>query len=546
MYEDMEKAADKLADVMAYGGKIVCAVDFDADGISSGAIFQRAMQDFFGYPKDKCFVQISHRTLWGYGYSEYAVKNIFREHAEEPPALIITADQGSSNEKEVQLTYQMATAANIDLDVIITDHHHIPPQGPDSAYAFINPQKQKDLHQDHKDICGAMVMFLLMLATKEKLAGRGMISSNVRLFELLGNAAVATISDVMSLETPCNRFVCHAGFGIINKSNHPSWTFLRAQQELPIDEEFIGFQLAPRINAGGRVGLSGETGLNFLCAPDMVTAKANYDLLTEANEERKDIGQEMLSEAFELAKEQVEKGRKVIVVYLPNGNSGNSGIVAGKLKEQFHRTALMLAPINATEATGSARSIPGVDIRARLQEVYENHPGIINKYGGHPVAAGMTCEIARIEEFAELLNQAVERHLNPGDLTPVIEVDFVANGLATPVDINFVRETYLLKPYGQKFPPPLLAAQGTVENISLMGKKGKLHARFEFLVEGVPYPCVWFNIRNDESEELKIENGSFATLVLQPSENVFRGKSSLQFRVVSAGKFDENAPGVFI
>ena len=545
LYSDMEKAANRLADAISKRQKIVCAVDFDSDGINSGAIFYRCLSEVFWYDKELFDVQISHRTLWGYGYSEYAVRHIFRKHNDAPPDLILTADQGSSNEAQVKLTYSLAKEHGVSTDVIITDHHEIPGKGPVSAFAFVNPQKD-DLPAVMKDVCGATVLWFLMISTYQKLTERGYSlppGSKAKLFELVAHCAVATISDVMSLASPLNRAICKTGFDFINRLDHPAWRVLRDNVSGSgiVDEETIGFVLAPQINAASRIGLSGETALTFLCSKDMVLAQENYEHLVACNEERKDIGAEMMDVALEAAKKQVEQGKIVIVVFLPKGTLGVSGIVAGRLKEIFHRPAIVMSPSSESEATGSARSIPGLNIRECLQQLYDQQSKLLLKFGGHPMAAGMSVPIHKIDEFACELNKIVKTHVSVDDLSPIMKVDFNLNKLNRPMRIEHAKKLELLKPYGQKFPPPLACVTGEICNLFPMGKKNKFHLRFTLRTEkGHLYPCVWFNARKSEADDWPVKEGVVYTMVVSPSINSFKNKESLQFQVISLGVVEKN------
>lgn len=538
VYQDMEKAAERIANAIIEGEKIVCAVDFDSDGINSGAIFYRAMTESFFCPAKNIRVQISHRTLWGYGFTDYAVKNIFRHDSGNLPALIITADQGSSNEEEIRLALQMADELGHGLDVIVTDHHKIPEKWPESAYAFVNPQRQLELQQEFKDICGATVMFLTMLATKEKLVAAGHIPQDTKLFHLLSNCSVATISDVMSLKSPLNRAICHNGFRLINESRHPSWSLLRHQNNNQyIEEEFMGFNFAPKVNAASRVGESGDVALGFLCTPDITESSNFYRNLVNANEERQDISSEMLNSAFNEAKQQYEAGRLIILVYLPEGHSGISGIVASRLKEQFNRPAIMLAPINSKEATGSARSIPGLDIRQKLIEIDEKHPGILNRYGGHSAAAGLTCNISDIDKLGDKLDELIRAEYSYEDLVSAYHVDFDLNSCwDRPLNIEDVSILEGLKPYGQNFPPPTFVVDGTVSDMIPIGKKEKIHLKFKVVTTLATYDCVWFSARLTESEDFPISEGSFYSFVAMASKNFFRNNVTLQLMIQGIGE----------
>ncbi len=549
LYGDMDKAASRLASAIASGEKVVCAVDFDSDGINSGAIFHRAMNEVFWCPRDSFDVQISHRSQWGYGYTEFAVRNIFRKHDQALPDLVITADQGSSNEEQVKLTYQLARERGKKIEVIVTDHHEIPGDGPVSAYAFVNPQKD-DIPQDMKDICGATVLWFLMVRTYQLLEERGHPlppHSKRKLFELIAHCSIATISDVMSLASPLNRAICKAGFAAINTLNHPAWEVLRNQvgNESVVDEETIGFVLAPQINAASRIGLSGETALAFLTTQDPVCAKESYDHLVACNEERKEIGAEMLEASMEAAKQQVGEGRLVIVVYLPDGTPGVSGIIAGRLKEAFNRPAIMMSPSSESEATGSARSIPGINIRECLQEVHESDPALLPKFGGHPMAAGMTVPIHLIDRFAEELNKAIRKRIDIEDMAPVIKADFHLNLLRRPMGVEHAKRLETLKPYGQKFPPPVACVSGKVEGLRPMGKKRQVHLRFSVRTEdaGHLYNMVWFNARESDSDPWPVSEGVVYTFAAIPSINRFRGQETLQLQVLTLGTLLQQSKG---
>lgn len=536
IYTGMRVASETLLSAITKQKRILFAVDFDADGINSGAVLYRGLIEGFGYPPELVSVMISHKAKWGYGLSTKAVKHILE--MEPLPDLVITADQGSANGKEIALLKGLAALKGHTLEVIVTDHHEIPDEGFPSegeVAAFVNPQRDGSLSQDLKDICGATVAWLLMIATFKLAEARGVSlppDARRNIFHLVSHCAIATVSDVMSLAHPLNRAICREGFRIINTTPHPAWLLMKELNgNYPIEEGFVGFTLAPLINAASRVGLSGHEALQFLIAKDGATAAENLEHLQQANEQRKEIGKEMLNTAFEKAQEQINKGHSAIVVYLPNGSPGVSGIVAGQLKEAFGRPAIMLAPSGEGMATGSARSIPGINIRDCLEEIYNFRSDLMPRFGGHPQAAGMIVPVDHIEDFSEVLQKIIARKLSDQDLEPTIEPDFILGQNLSSFTLKDMQELEQLKPFGQHFELPNIILEGRIKNVKAMGKKEKVHLRFELETGHGKYECTWFFARANEGEAWPINEGDFVTVSAIPSINRFRGRESLQMQV---------------
>lgn len=539
IYTGMKKASDVLLNAITKQKRVLFAVDFDADGINSGAVLYRGLVEGFGYAPELVSVMISHKAKWGYGVSTKAVKHIL--DMDPLPDLVITADQGSANGKEIALLRGLAAIRGQTLEVIVTDHHEIPDEGfptDEDVVAFINPQRDRSLTQELKDICGATVAWLLMITTFKLAEERGIpLPPDARrnIFNLVSHCAIATVSDVMSLAHPLNRAICREGFRIINTTAHPAWLLMKELNgNYPIDEGFVGFTLAPLINAASRVGLSGYEALQFLIAKDGATAAENLKHLQRANEQRKEIGKEMLDAAFEKAQKQIDEGHSAIIVYLPNGSPGVSGIVAGKLKEAFGRPAVMLAPSGEGMATGSARSIAGINIRDCLEEIYNFRSDLMPRFGGHPQAAGMLVPIEHIEDFSDILQKIIARKLSSEDLEPTIEPDFVLGENLPSFTMKDMKDIERLKPFGQHFELPNIVLEGRIKNVKPMGKKEKIHLRFELETEHGKYECTWFFARANEGEAWPTNEGDFATVSATPSINRFRGRESLQMQIHAA------------
>lgn len=315
---DIECAAERLAGAILSEEVIGIATDYDMDGLGAHAVFRLALVEMFGHPPERLRSYVGHRLTEGYGLTAALTSRILDERPR--PALLVSADCGSSDEERI------ARLAAAGIDVIVTDHHELPEDGPPrSAYACINPQRVDCAYPD-KAIAGGMVLWLLLRAVRKILCEVGHApAQHAELEHLLDLVACSTVADCVSLAGHNNRAVVRAGLALMNASTRPCWHV--AAQRLRVSSfqaQTIAFGIAPRVNARSRLS-DPFAALHFLLARDVRRAEAAFDVLDAENRARKDIEKAMLDEAVTLAARQVDDGRYAITLRLPEGHPGVQG-----------------------------------------------------------------------------------------------------------------------------------------------------------------------------------------------------------------------------
>ncbi len=355
--KDIKKAGNRIADAIIEGEHICLACDFDVDGISSAAVMYKAIVDLFSYDPSKVYTCISNRMKEGYGLNDQVIERILEK--DPIPTLVITADQGSSNEPQIK-KYLEETKRIMKLrgakkridragEVIVSDHHEIPPSGgPVSAFAFVNPQQHDDEFPD-KTICGCTVAMFLMASTRAALIKKGHLDKNAPTIKpLMAYATAATISDCVSMASQINRAIVRKGLEEINNETLPAW---RAMKELcvkeeiePVRAESIAFGLGPMINACSRTGGDGLNAVKYYLSDTYEDAQRYLSFLNVDNDIRKDIEKRLVEEAMERSVELIEKGFYSLVIPIKDGHHGIHGIAASRIVERFGRPTIILSP----------------------------------------------------------------------------------------------------------------------------------------------------------------------------------------------------------
>lgn len=437
--KDIEKAASLIAAAAEKGEKIAIASDFDVDGIFSGFILYEAFKKLGACPE----ILTPDRTTEGYGLNE----RIVMEAYEKGIRLIVTCDNG------IAAFEPIALAKSLGMTVVVTDHHDIPYEEDGNgqrknlvseADAIVNP-KQPDCAYPFKKLCGAGVAFKLVQVLYENSA-----AERSCLIELVQYAAIATVADVMDLEDENRIFVKYGLRQLADTRNIGLRALIQACKLNPerISAYHIGFVIGPCFNAAGR----------------LETVKIAFDLLMSTNEERaaaiagelRDLNEsrkEMTVKGFEQAVDMIEnsqlKNDKVLLVLLENCHESLVGIIAGRIKEKYHRPVIVFTKVDNQMIKGSARSIEAYNIFEELMRCKE----LLSKFGGHPMAAGMSLPEENFEALREKLNS--ECRLTEEDLTPVVKID-----VAMPVGYiteNFVEQLELLEPFGKGNLKPVFA-----------------------------------------------------------------------------------------
>lgn len=497
LFKDMEKALRILKGKIASGKRIRIIGDYDIDGIMSSFILKTGFREL-GADVD---IKIPDRIMDGYGINE----NLIRKAAEDGIDTIVTCDNGISAGEQIRL------AKELGLSVIVTDHHEVM-NVPDAADAVID-QKQKDCPYPYKELCGAAVAWKLVLA----LGGD-------RQKKLLQYVAFATVGDVVDL-TGENRIIVKEGLKQLRRTENAGLSALAEACRLDletVDTYHIGFILGPCMNASGRL----DTALracSLLEEKDPVRAAGMAMELKELNDSRKAMTEKGVEEALAIVEESDIRKDKVFVIFLPEIHESLAGIVAGRVREKYNHPVFVLT-----------RSEEGVKGSGRSIEAYRMFDGLVGvahllkKFGGHPMAAGLSLDEENIGEFRRQINE--QCMLEPEDFVCKVVID-------VPMPLRYVTEDLvhqldLLAPFGKANPRPVFAQKGVVcTNPRIFGaNRNVLKTRLRVQGEGVQGMIMVDGIAFRNAEELmeRIETGEPLSVVYYPQINEYMGRKSVQ------------------
>jgi len=441
IFQDMEKAAARIADAVDAGESVTIFGDYDVDGATSAALLVRLLRELGLDPQ----AYIPDRLMEGYGPSGEALVRI----AEGGARLIVTVDCGA------QAFEALAMAKAAGVDVIVVDHHKCATSLPD-GFAIVNPNRldEADEAAAHGHLAAVGVAFLLGAALLRTLRSRGFFAGRAepKLIELLDLVALGTVADVAQLKG-LNRAFVTQGLKVMAGRRNSGLAALADVARLSHAPECrdLGFALGPRINAGGRVGKS-DLGVRLLTTDDPAEAEAIAAELDRLNEERRAI-ETAVTEAAE-ALSVTQGNRAVAIVAGPGWHPGVIGIVAGRLKEKLHRPAIVIALGEDGLGKGSGRSISGVDLGAAVLAAKD--AGLLVAGGGHAMAAGLTVAADRIDELSNFLDERLAADVARGRDDRALLLDaVVAPGGVTP-DLCAALDG--AGPYGAGWPAPRVAA----------------------------------------------------------------------------------------
>jgi len=437
--QDADKAAKKIAQAIRENKKITVVGDYDVDGVSSTAI----MIDFFRqipYPLEAI---IPNRFKDGYGVSPSVLERINAD-------LIITVDNGISAIEAAKICKERG------IELIITDHH-TPSEILPEAFAIVDP-KLSTCSYPFTEICGAQVAWLLLALVKKEL------SLHVDMKQFLDILCIAIIADIMPL-IDINRTLVKEGLKVLMTSSRPSSVIIRDfLNKSVICSEDIAFQIAPRINAAGRLE-DASIALDFFTAPNVNTAYKQFEILNSLNELRK----ETEAETTKLALAQGNPNDDVIVVSGEGWHEGVVGIVAARCVDNFERPAIVLSSENDV-AKGSARSIGNVSIYDLIKE----NESYLSKFGGHKMAAGLGLHVENIDAFRIAINKSASK-LPREDFVPIEEVIGIMP--SDEIDLDLLNLLDNFEPYGEANQKPLfLIKDAQIIEIKLFGKE-KNHSK---------------------------------------------------------------------
>ncbi|MGL5315776.1 MAG: single-stranded-DNA-specific exonuclease RecJ [Peptostreptococcaceae bacterium] len=498
LMKDMEKAVDRIKKAIENNEKIWIYGDYDVDGVSSTSVLCIYFNSI-GFPVR---YYIPNRLEEGYGINEDAIKYIYSQGCD----LMISVDCGITSVKEVDL------ANELDIDVIITDHHECQSEIP-KAYAVIN-QKQDDCHYPFDMLCGCGVAFKLVQALTPR------EEFKTSLYDYLEIVTLATICDIVPLIDE-NRIIVKNGLKLMSEGKNIGLKELIkvcGVESDKIGSSHIGFSIGPRINASGRLGYS-KLGVELFTTNDLAKAKEIANTLEEKNNERQMIEAKMYQEAEAIIESNEKyKTDKVLVIAKEGWQHGIIGIVASKLTEKYYKPTILLT-IEDGEATGSARSIKGFSIFDALVKCKD----LLNKFGGHDQAAGLGLDSDKVEILSEEVNKIADYELNEDDLIEIINVEFELSDES--INLDLVEELHKLEPFGLNNPNPRFIVRNAIlKDIRNIGVN-KQHLKFK-IEKDQTYDCIGFNMAY---LGLGYREGDKVDVLFQLDENNFRGNRSVQF-----------------
>ena len=517
----MDTAVIFLLEAYQKQQKIVIVGDFDADGATSTALAVLALRQL-GFANVTYLVP--NRFEQGYGLSVAVAQEALALGVE----LLMTVDNGVSSHEGVAFLKTQG------VKVIVTDHH-LPPETLPNADAIVNPNLAH-CGFPSKNLAGVGVTFYLMLALRAKFREVGLFDAKNQpnFTELLDLVALGTVSDVVPLDQN-NRILVYQGIARIRAERCRCGIRALAEVAKRDVTRFVaadlGFSIGPRLNAAGRLD-NMSVGVELLLAENMETARALALELDGLNQARKEIEQGMKLEALTICQNLFANATALetdiphsIVLYQSDWHQGVLGILASRIKEQFHRPVIAFAQDQAGILKGSARSIPGLHIRDVLERVYSQHPDLILKFGGHAMAAGLSIQESRFDDFRQIFNQTVSELLAEDQLQGTIWTDGELN--ANLLNLATAETLRQGGPWGQAFPEPMFDGEFKILQQHLVGEK-HLKMMVEPKLGGPLLDAIAFNIDTRYYPDLSIKTARFAYKL---DINEFRGNRDLQLLV---------------
>ncbi len=451
-----DTAARLLAEAIATGQKLLIVGDYDADGATASAVGVKGLR-LLGAQVDYL---VPHRMEHGYGLSP----EVAALAAQRRPDLIITVDNGIAAHAGI------AAAGDLGIPVLVTDHH-LPGATLPPAVAIVNPN-QPGCAFPSKHLAGVGVMFYLLLALRAELRRRGAYAGGGEpdLRVLLDLVALGTVADVVKLDAN-NRILVAQGLARMRAglacAGIRALFAVAGRDPARAAASDLGFLLGPRLNAAGRLD-DMALGVECLLAADLAAAEPLARRLDELNRARKDVEGDMLEAALARLEGYDPADRVSLALYQPDWHAGVVGLLASRLKEKYHRPVIAFAPGGDGELKGSGRSIPGLHLRDALDLLDRRQPGLMTRFGGHAMAAGLSLQPEHFPAFAAAWETVARDLLSPADLARVIETD----GELPPGEITLEQVAQLESGvWGQGFPPPLFEATLTVLQQRLVGEK---------------------------------------------------------------------------
>ena len=508
---DADRAAVILKEKIAAGARIRIIGDYDIDGVTATYVLIRCLTSL-GARAD---TYIPDRVLDGYGIHDHLVQRAIEDGIDT----ILTCDNGIAASSEIR------KAKEAGLTVIVTDHHEVPMEEKDGericilppADAVVNPRRP-DCPYPNKNICGAVVAWKVMQVLYDVMGKDPEV-----LWSLVDIAAIATVGDVMDLVDE-NRIIVREGLKKLQQTENVGLrALIRAcgLQDGPISAYHIGFILGPCINASGRIDTAARS-LALLCAEDRQEAERIAGELTDLNESRKSMTEDGKEEAVRLVEEGSLKEDRVLVVYLPDCHESIAGIIAGRLREKYYRPVFVLTP-GENGVKGSGRSIEAYSMYEEMSKCAD----LLEQFGGHPMAAGLSMKRSNVVRFRKRLNENCT--LTEDQLTPKVTID-------VPMPVSYVTrplidQLRLLEPFGKANPKPVFAQKNlSCRNMRIVGKNRSVVRMTAEDENGYQIEAVYFG---DAEAFIERAAASPIHVIYYPEINRWQGLEKLQITITN-------------
>ena len=508
----LDQAVELIDQAIDQKKQIVIVGDYDADGATSTALMILVLKEMGANVE----YLVPDRFKYGYGLTPKIAELAQQTYQ---PDLLITVDNGISSHAGVE------TAQALGMQVIITDHHLTTKPTP-NAEAVVNPNQLGCIFPS-KALAGVGVAFYVLAKLASYRSQQGKSTSKVT--QYLDLVALGTYADVASLDYN-NRILVDAGLKRIQQYQCRAGILalldIAKRDAATLKAQDLGFVLGPRINAAGRME-SMRIGIECLLAPDMATAYPIAQQLNQLNIERRQVEGAMKQQALSALQHiqlETEHLPAALVMFDEQWHQGVIGIVAGRLKEQFHRPSLVFAPDeDGIHIKGSARSIEGIHIRDTIEQVAEQYPHLVSHFGGHAAAAGLTLNKAHFEEFRQIFTQYIAE-MDQELFQATLWTDGILPDMA--VSLSTLDQIEQLGPWGQKFPLPQF--EGSFKVIDYRWLKDQ-HLKLKLALGQQVVDAIAFNAADRFEFNPML---SYVDLVYTLERNVFNGITSLQLQVV--------------
>ncbi len=475
--KDMDKAVERIWTAIQNHEKILIFGDFDADGVTSTSI----LNDFFSFIDAEVSWYIPHRTKEGYSLKNDHITMAIDQGID----LIITVDCGSDSNEAV------AAAQKEDIDVIITDHHEVPEKIP-SALAIINP-KQKDCTSGLTHLAGVGVAFYLVIALRKYLREKGFWkeTGEPNLIQYCDLVAIGTIADMVPLKRE-NRILSCAGINVMKQGKRPGLAALSQVSRIElqnIDSDDISFRIAPRINAAGRISHA-RICVSLLCTNDRIKADQTAAILDGFNRKRQEMEQAIIEDVDKKILKYPEVLKKsAIVMHDGYWHPGVLGIAASKMSKKYFKPVILIST-GSHPAVGSGRSIENINLYYALYKC----ASMLEKFGGHFMAAGLSIKEEKIEAFSNAFEEQISEMLLKNNAKKTLYLD--CSLIPGEITANLINEVDMLRPFGTDNPEPIFYCDDLkVQSSTLIGTK---HRKMVLEKSGSTVEAMQFNIKSHE------------------------------------------------